>query len=150
VLLLALAYPAFRGGRRSDEDHSNEATNKLPLLLVILAGVGIGILGGLVGIGGTVALVPLMVMGYGLRTKTAISTSLAVVLCVAIVGAVGYIATGFRDLLSLPPLIVGSMVGAWIGVRLRDLIPEAMIQRSFAILMVVIAAQFLSSAAGIF
>jgi uncharacterized membrane protein YfcA len=89
-------------------------------------------------------------MGYGLRTKTAISTSLAVVLCVAIVGAVGYIATGFRDLLSLPPLIVGSMVGAWIGVRLRDLIPEAVVQRSFAILMVVIAAQLLSSAAGIF
>jgi uncharacterized membrane protein YfcA len=42
------------------------------------------------------------------------------------------------------------MVGAWIGVRLRDLIPEAMVQRSFAILMVVIAAQLLSSAAGIF
>ena len=150
VLLLALAYPTFRGGRRSDEDHSTEGSNKIPLPLVILAGVGIGILGGLAGIGGTAALVPLMVMGYGLRTKTAISTSLVVVLCVAIVGAVGYIATGFRDLLSLPPLIVGSMVGAWIGVRLRDLIPEAVVQRSFAILMVVIAAQLLSSAAGIF
>jgi uncharacterized membrane protein YfcA len=75
-----------------------------------------------------VLLVPLMVLGLGLQTKRAVSTSLVVVLCTAIVGAAGYIATGFREeLLSLPPLIVGSMLGAWFGVRLRELAPQRVI-----------------------
>jgi uncharacterized membrane protein YfcA len=65
-----------------------------------------------------------MVLGLGLETKRAVSTSLAVVLFAAMVGAAGYIVTGFREeLVSLPPLIVGSMLGAWLGVRLRELAP---------------------------
>ena len=144
VLLLALAYPTFSGG---PEYRGNK---RIPLPLILLAGVGIGTLGGLVGIGGTVLLVPLMILGWGLQTKTAISTSLAIVLFTGIIGAAGYIATGFEDLLSLPPLIVGSMLGAWLGVRLRDLTPEVVIQRGFAIFMVVVALRILADAAGIF
>ena len=85
-------------------------------------------------------LVPLVVLGLGLQTKRAVSTSLAVVLFVAIVGAAGYIATGFREeLLSLPPLVVGSILGAWPGVRLREIAPQRVIRYGFAIFMVVAA-----------
>lgn len=144
VVFLALAYPMFRGGR-----DRGDSAKRIPLPLALLAGVGIGTMGGLVGIGGTVALVPLMVGGYGLRTKAAISTSLAVVLFVGIVGGAGYVATGFGDLGSLPPLIAGSVVGAWLGVRLRDLTPETTVRRGFAIFMVIVAARLLADAAGI-
>ena len=92
-------------------------------------------------------LVPLMVLGLGLRTKRAVSTSLAVVLFVAMVGTAGYIATGFREeLVSLPPLIVGSMLGAWLGVHLRELAPQRMIRYGFAIFMVVAAVLTLADA----
>jgi uncharacterized protein len=64
--------------------------------LVLVAGVFIGTLSGLVGVGGGVLLVPLMVLGLGMETKRVVSTSLAVVLRTAIVGAAGYIATGFQ------------------------------------------------------
>jgi uncharacterized protein len=80
--------------------------------------------------------------GAGARpaNQEAVSTSLAVVLFVAIVGAAGYIATGFgEELLSLPPLIVGSMLGAWPGVRLRELAPQRVIRYGFAIYMVLAA-----------
>jgi uncharacterized protein len=61
-------------------------------------------------------------------------------LFVAIVGAAGYIATGFREeLLGLPPLVVGSILGAWFGVRLRELAPQRMIRYVFAIYMVLAA-----------
>jgi uncharacterized membrane protein YfcA len=81
-----------------------------------------------------------MVLGLGLRTKRAVSTSLAIVLFVAIVGAAGYIATGFgEELLSLPPLIVGSMLGAWPGVRLREIAPQPVIRYVFAVYMVLAA-----------
>jgi len=144
IVLLGLAYPTAR--RRHTP--SNGA-KRIPLALVLLAGVGIGVLSGLVGVGGGALMTPLMVLGLGLTTKRAISTSLAIVLFTGVVASVGYIATGFRDLLSLPPLIAGSMVGALIGVRLRELLPERVVQIGFAAFMVVIALDLLGGAVGI-
>jgi uncharacterized membrane protein YfcA len=145
MLLMTLSYPMFRGGPAH-----TDTPKRMPLPLVLLAGAGAGALAGLVGIGGAIVLVPLISLGWRLPTKTAISTSLAVVLFAGTVGAAGYIVSGFEDLLSLPPLIVGSIIGAWLGVRLRDLTPETVIQRGFAVFMVVIALRMLAGAAGIF
>src|ERR671919_19342 len=118
TLLIALAYPTARGGGDYDSDRKDIA-----LPLVFLAGIFIGTVSGLVGVGGGVVMVPLMVLGMGLTTKRAVSTSLAVILLTGIVASVGYIATGFSDLFSLAPLVVGSMAGAWLGVRLRGWLP---------------------------
>lgn len=144
IILLALAYPTARG--RSDVDPS---AKKLPIPLVLLAGIFIGALSGLVGVGGGVVMVPLMMLGMGLKTKRAVSTSLAVIMFAGIVGSIGYIATGFSDLLSLPPLILGSMGGAWFGVRLRERLPEKVARRGFAVFMVIVAFRILVDAAGI-
>jgi uncharacterized membrane protein YfcA len=121
----------------------------MPTVLVLVAGVGIGTLSGLVGIGGGVLMVPLMILGLGMRTKTAVSTSLVVALATGIVGAAGYLTTGFGRLSELLPLIVGSMVGAWIGVRLRGLLPDRVIRIGFASFMAVVALRILGDAAGI-
>jgi uncharacterized membrane protein YfcA len=143
-VLLALAYPTARGGVGAPE-----GGRKIPVSLVLLAGVGIGTLSGLVGVGGGVVMVPLMVLGLGLSTKRAASTSLAVILFTGLVASIGYIATGFSDLLSLPPLVVGSIIGAWLGVRLRDRLPERTIRVGFAGFMVLIALRTLGEAVGI-
>ena len=145
-LLLALAYPTARGGGAYDSDR------RIALPLVFLVGIFIGTVSGLVGVGGGVVMVPLMVLGMGLTTKQAVSTSLAVVMFTGIVGA-AYIATGFRDpqqLLGLPPLIIGSVIGAPIGVRMRDWLPERVVRIGFGVFMVIIALRLLGEAAGIF
>lgn len=135
VLLLAFAYPTARGGSNNPRSQT-----KIPTALVLLAGACIGALSGLVGVGGGVLMVPLMMLGLSLRPKTAIATSLAVTFFTGIVGATGYIATGFDRLSSLPPLIVGSIVGAWLSVRLRDRTPDNALRVGFALLMVLVAA----------
>ena len=146
ILLLALAYPTARG--RSEQE---AGTRKLPLPLILLAGVGIGILAGLLGVGGGALLVPLMVLGFGSSTKTAASNSLAVIFSTGIVGSAGYIATGYSyHLTSLPPLIIGALIGAWVGAHIRDFIPEKAVRRGFAILMVVVAFRILAGIAGMF
>jgi uncharacterized membrane protein YfcA len=148
TLLIALAYPTARGGGEYDSDRKN-----LPLPLVILAGIFVGALSGLVGVGGGAVMVPLMVLGLGLTTKQAVSTSLAVVMFTGIVGAAGYVATGFRevqDLLSLPPLIIGSVIGAPLGVRIRDWLPERLVRIGFGVFMVVVALHLLGEALGVF
>jgi uncharacterized protein len=148
TVLIALAYPTARGGGEYDSDRKD-----LPIPLVVLAGTLIGALSGLVGVGGGVVLVPLMVLGMGLTTKRAVSTSLAVVMFTGIVGAAGYVATGFRDvqdLLSLPPLIIGSVIGAPLGVRIRDWLPESVVRIGFGVFMVIVALHLFGEALGVF
>ncbi len=148
TLLIALAYPTARGGGEYDSNRKD-----IPVPLVFLAGIFIGTLSGLVGVGGGVAMVPLMVLGMGLTTKRAVSTSLAVVMFTGIVGAAGYVATGFRDLqdlLSLPPLILGSVIGAPLGVRLRDWLPEGVVRIGFGVIMVIVALRLYAEALGVF
>ena len=138
--LLALAYPTARSGSRYRE---NIRTSRIPLPLTLLGGVVAGTLAGLIGIGGAALTVPLMIWGFGLPPKTAVSTSLAVTLFIGIVGAAGYIVAGFDRLSGLPPLIVGSMLGAWAGVRIRERLPEIVLQRAFAAFMVLVAVRVL-------
>jgi uncharacterized membrane protein YfcA len=146
VLILSLALPTARGRAELGEN-----SRKIPAPLVFVAGIFIGTLSGLVGVGGGVMMVPLMVLGLGLGAKRAVSTSLAVVMFTGVVASIGYIATGFRDpeeLLSLPPLIVGSIAGAWLGVRIRDPLPEDAIRIGFALFMVFTAVLILLDALG--
>jgi uncharacterized membrane protein YfcA len=98
-------------------------------------------------------MVPLMVLGIGMGTKQAVSTSLAVIMFTGLIGTPGYIATGFsgaEDLLSLPPLIVGSMSGVPFGVQIRELLPARAVRGVFAVFMVVGALRLLSEAQGLF
>jgi uncharacterized membrane protein YfcA len=144
VLLLALAYPiAARGPEHTP------AQAKLHPALVLLAGVGIGALSGLAGAGGGVVIVPLLVLGLGLRLKAAVATSLVVVLFTSVASAVGYVATGFHRFPILVPLVVGAVLGAWFGVRLRDRTPDAPLQIGFALFMVIVASQFFIDATNI-
>lgn len=148
TLLIALAYPTARGGGEYDGNRKS-----IPLPLVFLAGIFTGTLSGLVGVGGGVVMVPLMVLGMGLSTKKAVSTSLAVVMFTGIIGAAGYVATGFRDpqyLLSLPPLILGSIIGAPLGVRIRDWLPENVVRIGFGVFMVIVALRLFGEALGLF
>jgi uncharacterized membrane protein YfcA len=135
--LLALAYPTARSGKRYREGVGGSSGTHLALAL--LGGICAGALAGLIGIGGAVLTVPLLIFGFGLDPKTAISTSLVVTLLVGILGAAGYFVAGFDRLSGLPPLIVGSMLGAWPGVRIRERLGEALLQRAFAAYMVVVA-----------
>jgi uncharacterized membrane protein YfcA len=148
TLLIALAYPTARGGGEYDSDRKD-----IPLPFVFLVGIFIGTICGLVGVGGGVVMVPLMVLGMGLTTKRAVSTSLAVMMFTGIVGAAGYVATGFRDVhdfLSLPPLIIGSVIGAPLGVRIRDWLPESGVRIGFSVFMVIVALRLFGETLGIF
>lgn len=139
IILLLLAYPTGQGNLNLGNSF------KIPTVLVIFAGIIIGTLSGLVGVGGGVLMVPLMVLGLDLRTKVAIVTSLAITFCTGVVGSIGYIATGFDQFVSLPPLVIGSIAGAWLGVRLRVYTPDKALRIAFAVFMVVVAIRILTS-----
>ncbi len=141
TVLLVLAYPTARG-----RSQSSGSDRKIHPAFVLLAGVGVGVLAGLVGIGGAALTIPLMVLGFGLRFKVAAATSLAINLLTGVAGGAGYAASGLVQLGSLPTLIVGAVLGAWLGVGARDRVPELFIRRGFALFMVFTAARILLDA----
>lgn len=144
ALLILLSYPTARGGFGS-----TGAGRRVHPALVLVAGGGVGVLAGLVGIGGAALIVPLMSLGFGLGFKKAVSTSLGVNFFTGVAGGSGYLAADLIRLGSLPPLIIGSMAGAWAGVMLRERVPEAYLRRSFAVLMLLTAVRILADATGL-
>jgi uncharacterized membrane protein YfcA len=75
---------------------------------------------------------------------------LAIIFSVGVVGSAAYAVTGYGYLLkSLPPLILGALVGAWVGVRIRDSVPEKAVRWGFSALMVVVAFRILAGVVGL-
>ena len=111
-------------------------------MIFLAIGLGAGVLAGIFGIGGGIVIVPALLFFASMQVQTATGTSLAALLLP--VGALGvwqYYRNGHVDLraglLIACGLFLGTLVGALIGVRL----PGRVIERAFALVLVVVAAR---------
>lgn len=96
-------------------------TSRLPLLVLIAIGIGVGFFSGLFGVGGGVILVPLLLL-LGVDQRIAAGSSSAAILPTAIVGAIGYGIAGDVDWLAAvliaAGMIIGIQFGTWLLARL--------------------------------
>jgi len=81
---------------------------------MILAGAGVGVISGLLGIGGGLVMVPLLVTAIGYAQKTAQAISLAVIVPVALSGAILHYRAGNINLRIAAWLTVGGLLGVGI------------------------------------
>jgi uncharacterized membrane protein YfcA len=117
--------------------------NEVMAVLVCVAG---GCAGGLVGVGGGVLFVPALTVFIGLNQVEAESTSLLMIVIVALVGAIrqkGYGNVKVREALIIAVL---SPLGVLVGVALANEISERALQLSFAALALFMAAQLVRRA----
>ncbi|HYF94276.1 MAG TPA: sulfite exporter TauE/SafE family protein [Symbiobacteriaceae bacterium] len=93
------------------------------LALLVGAGLAVGMVGSLVGVGGGFIVVPLLVLGLGVAPRVAAGTSLLMVTANALVGALAHARRGRVDWLGAIFLTAcaypGSFLGAWLGSRLE-------------------------------
>ncbi len=120
-----------------------DATSVSDPVILALAGFCAGVLGGMVGIGGGILVVPVLLYTQDFGEREAIATSLAAMVPMSIAAAARHHHYGnlrLKEGLSLGAL---GIVGAAVGASLAEVIPETLLRVGFAILMLLIAAQML-------
>lgn len=104
-------------------------------------GVVAGVVSGLFGVGGGVIVVPGLVVWMGLDQRRAAATSLATIVASAGAALLLFGTSASVDWAAAAYLLIGAMVGAWLGARLIDRIPTAVLTWVFAALMLLAAAR---------
>ncbi|HWB69599.1 MAG TPA: TSUP family transporter [Solirubrobacterales bacterium] len=117
--------------------------NELLAALIAVAG---GLAGGLVGVGGGILFVPALTIFLGLSQVEGESTSLLMIVIVALVGAFRQNSYGNVNVRNAIVIGVLSPLGVLVGVAASNHISERALQLAFAALAVVIAAQLLRRA----
>ena len=136
-------------------DHKRQTTHQLPRPAGLAAtGCGIGLLANLLGISGGLMTVPFL-LWCNVPIREAVGTAAASALPIAVVGTLGYLATGLsvRD---LPPYCVGfislpalaavattSMLLARSGAHLAHNLPVVILKRLFAVLLLAMGTRML-------
>jgi uncharacterized membrane protein YfcA len=99
--------------------------------LAIVGGFFTGILSGTIGIGGGLAFVPIMTIGFGFTQPLAQGTSLAAIIPTALVGGITHIRQGNVVREAAVWMGGGGVVGAVVGALLAIHAPTALLERLF-------------------
>ena len=100
-----------------------------------------GLMGGLLGVGGGLVMVPLQVVWAGMTQKQANATSLVAIIPIAIAALPIYYFHAESPQVDLHMalfLVIGSVVGAYAGARLLKLIPERILKMLVAAMLVLV------------
>ena len=116
-----------------------------PWWALILVGVVAGVISGALGVGSGIIFVPVLVTVFLLPQKSAQGTALAVIVPMALLGALRYWHDPKVDvnLLVVAFLAVGALGGALVGTELAMRLPAHWLRKAFAVFMVVVAIKML-------
>jgi uncharacterized membrane protein YfcA len=114
------------------------------ILILILVGIAAGILGGLVGIGGGIIIVPSLIYFLHFSQKSAQGTSLGLLLLpMGILGVLQYYKQGHVDFRVVFILAIGFLAGSYFGSKIALSLPQETVKKIFAILLIIIAIKML-------
>lgn len=118
-------------------------------LALIATGVAVGAVSGVLGIGGAVVLVPVLMFGFGFPQARAQGTSIgALIPPIGIFAAAQYYRHGHLDMRAAALIAVGFVFGALAGATVVPYLPQALLRRLFASLLVYVAVQLVFGDSG--
>jgi hypothetical protein len=114
------------------------------IIIIILTGLAAGILGGMVGIGGGIIIVPALVYFLAFSQHQAQGTSLALMLFpVGVLGVINYYKKGYVDFRYAGLLAIGFVVGSYLGSKFSLSLPQLTVKKIFAVIMLLVALKML-------
>lgn len=147
VLLFVVAVQLLSSTRKQ----KNEAVPALFPPALSFAGVIVGIVSALAGVGGGVVSIPMMHLIFRFPFKKALGTSSATIVITALAAGTGYAIRGWGNLLLPPntlgyidyinaiPLIVGSIPLAMVGAKTAQKVQAKRLATVFAVLIIILA-----------
>ena len=116
------------------------------IIYLILIGLAAGFLGGMVGIGGGVIIVPALVLLFGLSQHNAQGISLAMMLFpVGLFGVLNYYKKGYVDFKYAGLIAIGFLIGSYLGSKFSLTLPQELVKKIFAVVMILLALKMLFS-----
>ena len=107
---------------------------------VTTAGAATGLLTGFFGVGGGFVIVPALTLVLGLPMTLAVGTSLLVIALTSATALAAHLATGTINFPLSAAFTVAAVTGAVAGTRLHGQVPDQLLRRLFALLLVGVAA----------
>ncbi len=116
----------------------------------LIIGLACGILSALFGIGSGAIMIPILVLGLAFPQKVAQGTALAVMVPMALMGAIRYQMNPDIDLnwRLIGLLAAGGVVGALVGASLAAIVPGTLLRKLFAVLLLFVAVHMFFSKEG--
>jgi uncharacterized membrane protein YfcA len=144
VMLFAARFMARQHGSGIDEIESGASARPLPPALAVMEGLVVGLLTGIAGVGGGFLIVPALVWA-GLPLSDAVGTSLLTIAMNCGVGLYGYIGQVPIAWTSVGLVAGGTLPGIVAGTYAMRFVSQRTLHRSFAALLLGVAAFILSS-----
>lgn len=120
--------------------------NITQILILILIGLMAGFVGGSLGVGGGIIIIPALVLFLGLSQQQAQGTSIAVLsVPVALVAAVNYYKGGYINFKYAGIIVATFVIGAYFGSKLAVNIPAKTLQKGFGILLLLVGIKMIFS-----
>ena len=119
------------------------------IILLLAIGLAAGLLGGMVGVGGGIIIVPALIYFLGFSQHTAQGTSLGLIMLpVGILGFLQYYASCQKagtpiNFYVIGILAIAFVLGSFFGSKIALSIPQDVLKKCFAILLVLVAVKML-------
>ena len=146
VLLLLFAALMLTVGAlmlRGPGPEQREAARPRPLAVPV-AGLGVGLLTGFLGVGGGFLIVPALTLLAGLPIHRAVGTSLFVIAANSAAGLLGHLGQGEIPLALTAAFTAVAALGALAGVRMASSLDPFRLRRAFAVLVVLVGLSLLA------
>lgn len=116
-----------------------------PWWIFFLLGICAGTLSGLLGLGSGIILIPTLVLLCGFEQKSAQGMALAVMVPMALVGALRYWKNPEIEMNAavIGLIILGALAGALAGTELVDRLPGHILRKIFAVVLIIVAVKML-------
>ncbi len=123
-------------------DRLRKDMSGMTFLILIVIGLAAGFLGGLVGLGGAIILIPAMVMFLAMDQRMAQGTTLAIMLPpIGLFAAFNYYKAGYVNIKYALVIAIVFAVGGYLGSKLALNIPATTLKKIFAVVLVLMAAK---------
>ncbi len=114
--------------------------NAYVLFVLVSIGIVAGMLGGVIGLGGGIIMIPALTIFLSMDQRMAQGTSIAVMLPpIGLLAAYNYYKGGYVNMKYAMIIALAFLIGGYLGSKMALTVPVELVRKSFAVVIVLIA-----------